>query len=83
MVSTPVTIYENNQGAISLSKNPVCRQWWKGVDIKYHFVLAARVDGKITIEYCPTADMVADILTKPVTKVTLDRFVCFIFAMKG
>ena len=78
---TPVTIYEDNQGAIALSKNPICRQRCKYVDIKYHFVRSALKDGKITIEYCPTASMVADILTKPVTKVMLDKFVCFIFGV--
>lgn len=80
---TPVTIYEDNQGAIALSKNPVCRQRCKHVDTKYHFVQSTLVDGKITIEYCPTADMVADILTKPVIKALLDRFMSFIFGMKG
>ena len=34
----PVKIYEDNQGAIALSKNPVSRQRSKHVDIKYHFV---------------------------------------------
>lgn len=80
---TPVTIYEDSQGAIALSKNPVCRQRCKHVDIKYHFVRYPPVDEKITIEYCPTTDMVADILTKPITKAILDRFMCFIFGVKG
>lgn len=34
----PVKIYKENQGEIALSKNPVCRQRSKHVDIKYHFV---------------------------------------------
>lgn len=34
----PVTIFEDNQGAIALSKNSVCRQGCKHVDIKYHFI---------------------------------------------
>lgn len=32
----PVKIYEDNQGAIALSENPVCRQ--RSKHIKYHFV---------------------------------------------
>lgn len=35
---TPGTIYEDNQGPIALSKNPVCRQRCKHVNMKYHFV---------------------------------------------
>ena len=67
-------IYEDNQGAISLSKNPVSRQRCKHIDIKYHFLREVLVSGKIDIVYCPTECMVADIFTKPVTKVKLDRF---------
>ena len=76
------TIFEDNQGAIALSKNPVCRQRCKHVDIKYHFVRSAVSDGNIVIEYCPTTDMVADIFTKPVTKVTMERFMYFIFGVE-
>ena len=38
----------------------------KSIDIKHHFLQSALSDEKITVEYCPTADMVADFLTKPV-----------------
>lgn len=75
----PVMIFEDNQGAIALSKNPVCRQRCKHVDIKYHFVRSAISDGKVSIEYCSTVDMVADILTKPVTKARIEKFLCFMF----
>lgn len=71
--------YEDNQGAIALSKNPVCRQRSKHGDIKYHFVRSAHTEGKISIEYCPTADMVADVLTKPVLKPKFDRFKGYLF----
>ena len=75
----PVKIYEDNQGAIALTKNPVCRQRSKHVDIKFHFVRSAHAQGKIHIEYCPTADMVADVLTKPVTKSKFERFKGYLF----
>ena len=79
----PVTIFEDNQGAIALSKNPVCRQRCKHVDIKYHFVRSAVSDGNICIEYCPTTEMVADILTKPVARFSLEKFMYFIFGVEG
>lgn len=62
-----------------MSKNPVCRQRSKHVDIKYHFVRSAHTEGKISIEYCPTADMIADILTKPVTKAKFENFKRYLF----
>lgn len=77
---TPVAIFEDNQGEIALStlsKNPVCQH----VDIKYHCVRSAVSDGRIVIEYCLTADMVADIFIKPATKVTMERFMYFIFGV--
>ena len=63
-------IHGDNQGAIALSKNPVHRQRSKHIDVKYHFIRDALREGKIVIVYCPSEDMVADILTKPVTKTT-------------
>ena len=75
----PVLIYEDNQGTIALSKNPVNQQRSKHIDIHYHFIRTELNDGKITIEYCPTTDMVTDIMTKPATKFKLDKFKHFIF----
>jgi len=77
----PVKIFEDNQGAIALSKNHVNRQRCKHVDISFHFVRSALNDGNITIEYCPTAEMVADVMTKPATKFKLEQFRHFIFGM--
>lgn len=64
---TPVTIFVDNQGTIALFTDPVSRQRSKHIDIRYHFVRSALSDGKITIKYCPTENMVADIMTKPMT----------------
>lgn len=75
----PVKVYEDNQGAIALSKNPVCRQRSKHVDIKYHFVRSAHTEGKISIRYCPTEHMVADVFTKPVTKAKFEKFKGYLF----
>lgn len=75
--NAPATVFEDNQGAIALSKNPPSRQPCKHADIEYHFVRSALSCGKICRKYCPTADMVADALTKPVLRVRTDKFVCF------
>lgn len=72
-------VHEDNQGAIALAKNPVQRQRCKHVDIKYHFVRSAVNDGKVMLEYCPTEQMVADLMTKPPTKSKLKNFVTFMF----
>lgn len=72
-------MYGDNQGAIALSKNPVNRQRSKHIDVKYHFIRDALSEGKIDIAYCPSEDMVADILTKPVAKFKIVKFKKFFF----
>ena len=67
-------VYEDNQGAIALAKNPVNRQRCKHIDIKYHFIRENVNNGKFILEYCPTEQMIADVLTKPPTKLKLQRF---------
>ena len=37
----------------------------KHIDIKYHYVREQVAAGTLDIVYCPTEDMLADILTKP------------------
>lgn len=74
-------IYEDNQGTISLAKNPVYRQRCKHIDIKYHFVRSVVNEGKVFLEYCPTNEMVADVLTKPATKLKLRKYEMFMFGV--
>jgi hypothetical protein len=68
-------IWQDNQGAIALAKNPIMHARTKHIDIKYHFTRNLIEDGVIVIEYKPTQDMVADALTKAVNKVKLKEFV--------
>ena len=72
----PVTIFEDNQDAIVLSKNPVFCQRCKYTDIKFHFVRSVVGDGKIHLRYCPTVNMAG---YKPAPKVRSDEFVSFLF----
>ena len=58
------TIFEDNQAAISMSKNPQFHGRAKHISIKYHFVREQVSDGTVRLKYCRTQDMVADILTK-------------------
>ncbi|KAL9987803.1 hypothetical protein ACROYT_G002165 [Oculina patagonica] len=78
-VNDPVLIFEDNQGTIALSMNPVNRQRSKHIDVRYHFIRNVQNAGKVIIKYCPTADMVADVMTKPVTKIKLQKFKSYIF----
>lgn len=70
----PVTIFEDNQGAIALVDNPVHHQRSKHIDMKYHFIRDECHRGKINVVYMPTSDMVADIFTKPSSKYKFNQF---------
>ena len=62
--SRPQKILTDNQGAIKLATNPQFHDCTKHMDIRYHFVWEAIGNGLITLEYLPTAEMRADIMTK-------------------
>lgn len=64
---TPVSLYEDNTGCIRLAENPEHISRAKHIDVKYHFV-RERVQLKdIKIDYVGTKDMVADMMTKPLS----------------
>ena len=67
----PTVIKEDNQGTIAIARNPVSHSRTKHIDIKHHYVRESIVNRHVTLEYCPTELMTADILTKPLTH---DRF---------
>ena len=60
----PTTILEDNQSSIAMARNPQFHGRAKHIDIKHHFVREQVTNGSIELQYCPTNDMLADILTK-------------------
>ena len=70
----PITLFVDNQSAIKLIQNPVAHDRTKHIDIKYHFIRDAQARGIIKVEYCPTNDQVADVLTKPLSREKHKRF---------
>ena len=72
-MDTPTTIYEDNQGAIELAKNAKFHNRTKHIDICHHFVRERVVSNEIRVIYCPTEDMIADIMTKGLAKLTFEK----------
>jgi hypothetical protein len=69
----PTLIYEDNQGAIAMSINPVMHKTSKHISIRQHFIREKVQDEDVRLEYCRTEDMFADALTKPLSKVIFLR----------
>ena len=70
----PVNVHVDNQGAIMLAKNPVQHQRSKHIDIKYHFIRSEVESGSIVLNYIPTDQDIADLFTKPVSKIKFRKF---------
>ena len=71
--SEPTTIYEDNQAAICLSKNPQGHGKSKHIDIKYHYIRDQVHNRTIELKYCPTENMVADMLTKGLARERFEK----------
>ena len=70
----PTVINEDNQGAIDLSRNPKHHSRVKHIDIAYHFARERVASKEIEIVYCPTDSMIADVMTKALSKDKFQKF---------
>ena len=66
--STPTTLYCNNQAVLHLAEDDTYHTHTKHIDIRYHFIRQTITQKHIAMEYCPTEEMTADILTKALPK---------------
>jgi hypothetical protein len=64
VVITPLVLYCDNQAAITLATTDNYHARTKHIDIRFHFIRHSVESGVFQLIYCPTDDMVADILTK-------------------
>ena len=71
----PVQICADNQGAITLAKDPKFHSRTKHIDIQWHFVRDQVESGAVEFVWIPTNKMAADGLTKALTKEKHARFV--------
>lgn len=60
-------IYEVNQSCLKLITNNKFSNRTKHMDTEFHFIKECVENNTFTLKYCPTEDMLADLLTKPLT----------------
>ena len=64
----------HNQGALALAKNPTQHGRTKHIDIQHHFVREKQAAGEVDLRYVPTAEQLADGLTKALPGEAFRRF---------
>lgn len=69
-----VQMFGDNQGALALVRNPHLHERSKHIDIRYHFIRDLAEKKKLQVDYIPTAEMVADGMTKPLSRIAYQRF---------
>jgi hypothetical protein len=63
----------DNQGAIALAKNLVYHARMNHIEVQHHFVREKVARGAIILEFCPTEDMLANVLTKALARERHER----------
>lgn len=64
-VSEPIPAFEDNQSCIKLVSSDRIEKRSKHIETKYFYVRNLQERKQIMLKYCPSEQMLADILTKP------------------
>ena len=63
---------------MALAKDNKFHLHTKHIDLKFYFICEAVKDGKIELQYIPTAKNIADIFTKTMAKPKFSKFVAML-----
>ncbi len=70
----PTTMLCDNQSAIALVRDHQYHARTKHIDVRFHFIHWVVNQGVVRLVYCPTEDMVADMLTKALPSPKVKHF---------
>ncbi|KXJ71441.1 hypothetical protein RP20_CCG020560 [Aedes albopictus] len=70
-----VVIYEDNQSCLKIIEREKLTRKMKHIATKFHFTKDLIEKQEIECIYCPSEDMVADLLTKPLQRIRLEKLV--------
>jgi hypothetical protein len=68
-----VPIFSDNQACIAIANEPVAHNRSKHIDVRYHQIRDLIASKQVLIDYCPTENMKADMLTKALTYKSFQR----------
>ena len=72
--------FTDNQSALALARGTNSART-KHIDVAYHFTRECVTNGDIAVEYIPTNHMIADVLTKPLTRSKAEHLYRRIFGL--
>jgi hypothetical protein len=73
-LDSPTVLHVDNQSAIAIARNPEFHDRTKHIEVRHHF-LRHKVEGEeIRLEYTPTDEQTADVLTKGLVCDKHERF---------
>ena len=69
-------IFQDNKSSMLLERNGKASSGkrTKHINVRYFFITDQISKGEVRVEWCPTKDMVADFLTKPLQGASFKRF---------
>lgn len=70
----PVKVMEDNQSCITFASSERTTRRSKHIETRENYVRELCHDGILKLQYCPTEDMVADVLTKPLGTIKQRKF---------
>lgn len=68
-----ILMKEDNQSCLKLLDDKINNRT-RHIDVKYHYVKEMKKDGKVKFIYCQSNEMLADMMTKPLTSNKLEYF---------
>lgn len=63
-----LVVFNDNMSALKLANNSVFHNRSKHIDIRHHYIRDAIKSGKVRVDHVPSGEMVADFLTKGLSK---------------
>ena len=72
-VVEPTIVYEDNEAAEALACNEIMTKRSRFIDARFHYVREMVAENEISVKRCATSDMVADLFTKGLPRVTFEK----------
>ena len=64
----------DNQICIKMTENSVFHDKSKHIETRYHYIWGMAQEGYVKLKYVTTEEQVADVLTKPMSRVKFEYF---------